>query len=328
MSNRDEYYNRAKQEGYRARSAYKLKQIDAAEDVLGRGDTVVDLGAAPGGWLQVASEAVGDAGRVVGVDRQQIEPLDAATVETIRGDMTDERTRDRLRAALGVPGAAPNDRRTTSSLGSSSELRASDEIETGAAAASAADDGEDAVGTGDADAADRDDADATGATASGGADGPRARPADVVVSDMAPNMTGEYALDHARSIHLARQAFETALTVLGTGGDFVVKVFDGRDLTDFQAELAESFEYVRSLDPDASRQESSERFLIGKQRLDAPVETGERREVEVTDTGEEGDGIAVVDGYTLFVPDAEPGETVAVEVTDVKANFGFAERLE
>jgi 23S rRNA (uridine2552-2'-O)-methyltransferase len=84
---------------------------------------------------------------------------------------------------------------------------------------------------------------------------------------------------------------------------------------------------VRSLDPDASRQESSERYLIGKSRLDAPVTEGEKRVVEITDTGDEGDGIATVEGYTLFVPDGEPGESVAVEVTDVKANFGFAERL-
>jgi 23S rRNA Um-2552 2''-O-methyltransferase (EC 2.1.1.-) len=145
---------------------------------------------------------------------------------------------------------------------------------------------------------------------------------------MAPNVTGEYHLDHARVIHLARQAYETALTVLAPGGDFVVKVFDGRDLADFRTELEDSFEYVRSLDPAASREESSERYLIGKYRVDAPVTEGDRREVTVTDLGREGDGIAVVDGYTLFVPGTEPGETVSVAVTDVKARFGFAERVD
>jgi 23S rRNA (uridine2552-2'-O)-methyltransferase len=318
MSNRDEYYNRAKQEGYRARSAYKLQQIDDAEDVLGYGDTVVDLGAAPGGWLQVAAERVGDAGLVVGVDRQSVEPLaDHDNVETVQGDMTTERTRDRLRDALGVPGVAPNDRRERSRLGSASELRASDEID-------ATDDGTDDTRS-----------DEAGDTRSDGTDSARerpdgraARPADAVVSDMAPNVSGEYKLDHARSIHLARQALETALTVLSPGGDFVVKVFDGRELAGFREEVEDSFEYVRSLDPDASRPESSERYLIGKGRVDAPVREGERREVEITALGDEGDGIAVVDGYTLFVPGAEPGETVSVTVVDVKPRFGFAERVD
>jgi len=72
MTGRDEYYNRSKQEGYRARSAYKLKQLDAAANLFDAGDSVVDLGAAPGGWLQVAAEAVGESGTVVGVDRQRI----------------------------------------------------------------------------------------------------------------------------------------------------------------------------------------------------------------------------------------------------------------
>ena len=315
MTDRDEYYNRAKQEGYRARSAYKLQQIDEAEDVLDHGDTVVDLGAAPGGWLQVAAERVGDAGLVVGVDRQEIEPLpDHTAVETVRGDMTEERTRDRLRAALGVPGAAPNDRRQRSQLGAASELPASDAV------------GDEETPDTDTPATRTTDGDAT--RVPDAPNGTAARPADVVVSDMAPNVTGEYHLDHARAIHLARQAYETALTVLAPGGDFVVKVFDGRDLADFRTELEDGFEYVRSLDPRASREESSERYLIGKYRVDAPVVEGDRREVTVTDVGDEGDGIAVVDGYTLFVPGAEPGETVSVVVTDVKARFGFAERVD
>ena len=260
MSGRDEYYNRAKQQGYRARSAYKLKQIDREADVFESGDTVVDLGAAPGGWLQVAAEAVGASGRVVGVDLQRIDDLDAHQVSTVRGDMTEERTRARLRDELG---ASEGD-----------------------------------------------------------------RPADVVVSDMAPNMTGEYSLDHARSIHLARQAFETALDLLKPGGDFVVKVFDGRDLDDFQADVEAEFQYVRAYTPDASRKESSERYLIAKGRTDAPVREGETLTVEVTDTGSEGDGVASVDGYTLFVAGADEGETVEVRVTDVKPRFGFADRVD
>lgn len=254
MTGRDEYYNRSKQEGYRARSAYKLKQLDEAADLFAPGDTVVDLGAAPGGWLQVAAEAVGTAGTVVGVDRQRIRPLDG--VETIRGDMTDEETVDRLRDVVDSGGV------------------------------------------------------------------------DVVVSDMAPNMTGEYSVDHARSIHLAGQALDVALDLLDPGGDLVVKVFDGPDLADFRSEMEESFEYVRSIRPDASRDASSELYLVAKGYLTAPVTTGDELVVEVTDEGREGDGIARVDGFTVFVPDAAVGEEVEVRIEDVKPRFAFAERLD
>jgi len=153
-------------------------------------------------------------------------------------------------------------------------------------------------------------------------------PVDVVISDMAPNVSGEYELDHARSVHLARQAFETAVDVLESGGDFVVKVFDGPDLADFRAEVEEEFEYVRATSPDASRDASSELYLIGKGFLTAPVRAGDRLTVEIEDEGREGDGIAKVEGYTLFVSGTEEGESVEIEVTDVKPRYGFAERVD
>jgi len=264
MSGRDEYYNRAKQEGYRTRAAYKLKQLDDEADLFAPGDTVVDLGAAPGGWMQVAAERVGEGGTVIGVDRQRIDPFEethGARVETIRGDMTEDETKDRIRETVG----------------------------------------------------DTDDA--------GG-------PVDVVISDMAPNVSGEYELDHARSVHLARQAFETAVDVLESGGDFVVKVFDGPDLAAFRAEVEGEFEYVRATSPDASRDASSELYLIGKGFLTAPVRAGDRLTVEIEDEGREGDGIAKVEGYTLFVSGTEEGESVEIEVTDVKPRYGFAERVD
>nr|WP_205596782.1 23S rRNA (uridine(2552)-2'-O)-methyltransferase [Halostella salina] len=249
----DEYYNKAKQEGYRTRAAYKLQQLDRLEGLIGPGNTVVDLGAAPGGWLQVAAEMAGERGTVVGVDRQRIDPLDDpdATVEYVRGDMTDESTREEVVDLVGD--------------------------------------------------------------------------ADVVVSDLAPNMTGEYGLDHARSVHLARQAFETALELLDSGGDFAVKVFEGQDLNDLREEMEAEFEYVRTTSPDASRDESSEVYLIAKGRLTAPVREGDRLTVEVVDEGSEGDGVAKVEDYTLFVRDGEVGDELEVEVTDVKPRFGFAE---
>ncbi|WP_318567819.1 23S rRNA (uridine(2552)-2'-O)-methyltransferase [Salinigranum marinum] len=259
MTSKDKYYNKAKQEGYRARSAYKLKQLDADAGLFGPGNTVVDLGAAPGGWLQVAAEAVGPQGRVVGVDLQRIEPLDVDhdhVVETIRGDMTDEETRTRITELVGEEGA------------------------------------------------------------------------DAVVSDMAPNMTGEYSLDHARSVYLARQAFETALELLATGGDLAVKVFDGPDVAALRDEMDAEFQYVRSIRPDASRDASSEQYLVGKHRITAPVRAGDELEVDIEDVGSEGDGVAKVEGFTLFVDGATAGETLRVRVTDVKPRFGFAERID
>ena len=252
MTGKDEYYNRAKQQGYRSRAAYKLKQLDSDAGLISDGDTVVDLGAAPGGWLQVASELAGEGGSVVGVDLQRIDSIDG--VETIRGDMTEDETRERIVESVGE--------------------------------------------------------------------------ADVVVSDMAPNMTGEYSLDHARSVYLARTAFETSLELLAPGGDFVAKVFEGPDTDALRADIDEEFEYVRTIHPDASRDASSELYMVAKGRLTAPVRAGDRIEVEIEDVGREGDGIAKVEGYTLFVPDAEPGDAVEIEVTDVKPRFGFGETIE
>jgi 23S rRNA (uridine2552-2'-O)-methyltransferase len=262
MSHRDDYYNRAKQEGYRARSAYKLTQLDETAGLFGPGNVVVDLGAAPGGWLQVAAEAVGEQGTVIGVDRQRIDPLDdvPATVELVRGDMTESEPREEIASIAADAGA------------------------------------EDGV--------------------------------DAVVSDMAPNMTGEYDLDHARSVHLAQQAFETARDVLATGGDLAVKVFDGRDLDGLKETIDEEFEYVREVRPEASRDSSSELYLVGKSFLTAPLREGEEVTVSIEDVGEDGDGVATVDGFTLFVPDTQPGEEHDVRVTDLRATFGFAETVD
>lgn len=253
MTRRDEYYNRAKQEGYRTRAAYKLQQLDDACDLLHAGDTVIDLGAAPGGWLQVAGERVGTDGVVLGVDRQRIDSVETtATVETLRGDLTADSTIDAIRERIGDAGA------------------------------------------------------------------------DVVISDLAPDLTGEYDLDHARSLHLARQALSVARRVLRPGGDFVVKVFDGRDLAGFVDEVDGGFGYVREVRPDASRDASSELYIVGKGRILAPVEVGDVLEVAIEGTGSKGDGVATVEGFTVFVEGAKDGETVTVEITALKERYGFA----
>ncbi|MEE6210768.1 23S rRNA (uridine(2552)-2'-O)-methyltransferase [Salarchaeum sp. III] len=253
MSGKDEYYNRAKQQGYRARSAYKLKQLDRELELLPYGATVVDLGAAPGGWMQVAAEEVGSDGRVIGVDFQRIDDIEdvAATVETVRGDMTEDDTKADVREVAG----------------------------------------------GDV---------------------------DVVVSDMAPNMTGEYNLDQARSIYLAQQALETARDLLSPGGHFVVKVFEGPDFDAFVDDVEESFSFVRVTSPDASRESSSELYVVGKNYVNAPVAAGDTLTVTIEDEGSEGDGIAYVEGFTVFVSDASEGDEVDVEIEDVKPNYAFA----
>ncbi|MCL9815866.1 23S rRNA (uridine(2552)-2'-O)-methyltransferase [Natronocalculus amylovorans] len=256
MGRRDHYYNKAKQEGYRSRAAYKLKQLDEDAGLFGPGNTVVDLGAAPGGWLEVAAERVGDHGKVVGVDLQRIKDVDAHTVTTIKGDMTVDETKAALKERVGDSGA------------------------------------------------------------------------DVVLSDMAPNMTGEYNLDHARSVYLARQAFEVAMELLGTGGDLAVKVFEGQDLKALEDDMKNEFRYVRRIKPDASRDSSSELYLVGKHYLTAPVRSGDEIAVEIIDVGSEGDGIAKVEDFTVFVPETETGETHTVRITDVKPRFAFADVIE
>jgi len=257
MSRKDHYYNKSKQEGYRARSAYKLKQLNDEYSVVNQGNSVVDLGAAPGGWMQVAAQAVGQNGSVVGVDLQRIKDFDGddivADVSTVRGDMTDEDTRERVKEAVGGH-------------------------------------------------------------------------VDVVISDMAPNMTGEYNLDHARSVHLARQALETAKELLGEGGNFAVKVFEGPDMKQFREDVAKDFAFSTTTSPKASRESSSELYVVAKNFLTGPVREGDIVDVEIEDVGDEGDGIAKIDGFTIFVPDTEAGDEVEVRVTDVKPRFAFGKK--
>lgn len=93
---KDHYYKKAKQEGYRSRAAYKLQEIQKRRRILQRGDCVLDLGCAPGGWMQVIAAAVGAGGRVVGVDRLRMDPLPLPWVEFIRGDLTDAAFRQEL----------------------------------------------------------------------------------------------------------------------------------------------------------------------------------------------------------------------------------------
>ncbi|MFP4590369.1 MAG: SAM-dependent methyltransferase [Halobacteriales archaeon] len=256
MGQRDRWSRRAHDAGLRSRASFKLRQLDDRFELLDGAETVVDLGAAPGGWLQVAAERMRPGGTLVGVDRRRIEPLDdvEVTVHLLRGDVTDPTTHERIAGAVD--------------------------------------------GT-----------------------------ADLVLSDMAPDVTGAYEVDHARSVHLADRAAAAARALLGPGGTLVVKVFEGRDLEDLVASLEDDFEYVARHRPAATREASSEVYLVARGFLTAPVRAGDRLTVGIEATGDEGDGVATVDGFTVFVPGAEVGETVDVEIEAVKSRFAFATRI-
>ena len=187
---RDYYYKKAKKENYRSRAAYKLIQIDERFGIFRKGNTVIDLGASPGGWSQVAAEKAGDAGRVIAVDIKPVEPIDG--VLFIKGDARSESVLSNIKETLsGVS-------------------------------------------------------------------------ADVVISDMAPNISGNYSFDHARSIELAEMALGYADRFLGKGGNMVVKVFDGDMAQEYFGTVRERFGVVKRYAPKASRKSSSEIYIIGK----------------------------------------------------------------
>jgi len=195
---RDYYYRKAKEEKYRSRAAYKLFQAVQKYQFIKRGDMVVDLGAAPGGWTQAARKIVGAEGFVLGVDLKPIEPFPEQNVRTIIGDITEPETVKQIQEMLH-------------------------------------------------------------------------KKADAVISDVSPNISGIWELDHARQIDLAQKALEIALETLKPGGNFFVKVFQGDMLNDFVSMVKRHFEDVKIIKPKASRVKSSEIFILGM-RLKADEE--------------------------------------------------------
>jgi 23S rRNA (uridine2552-2'-O)-methyltransferase len=186
----DPYVHRAKAQGYRSRAAFKVLELLERDGLAHPGDTVVDLGAAPGSWSQVLAERVGRSGRVVAVDLLEMAPLPGVTV--IQGDFGEEAVLGRLEEALG------------------------------------------------------------------------GRKIDLVVSDMAPNISGVRSSDHARSIHLCELALDFAETHLNSRGALVVKAFQGAGYPEFLAAMRRIFVSVASRKPGASRGESNEMYLVGK----------------------------------------------------------------
>lgn len=184
----DIYVQKAQADGMRSRAAYKLLELDQRTGVFKRGMVVIDLGAAPGGWSQVARERVGSGGRVIATDILAMDQL--AGVEFVQGDFRDETVLQILLERLG------------------------------------------------------------------------GRVADLVISDMAPNISGVDAVDQPRAIVLAELALDLAVQVLKPGGTFVLKLFQGEGADAFLMEMRCRFNKVSVRKPKASRPRSREVYIV------------------------------------------------------------------
>jgi len=189
---REYYYLAAKKARYRSRAAFKLIQLNRRFSFMFSGMKCVDLGSSPGGWLQVACEAAGREGRVVGVDISPTRPVGDAVI--IRADATDPALPERILETLGGY-------------------------------------------------------------------------ADLVLSDMAPNISGNYTLDHARSCELVSVALHLAEAVLCPGGSMVAKIFDGEFTSEVMLTFRSKFQSVRLSKPQASRKQSSEVYIVAREFL-------------------------------------------------------------
>lgn len=187
----DRYFKKAKQEGYRARAAYKLLELQRRFRLMKPGDFVVDLGAAPGGWLQVAAAIVGPAGKVIGVDLQSIGNFRESNIFLLQGDISTAETRAKIKELIGGP-------------------------------------------------------------------------AHCVLSDMAPKLSGIRDADIARCLELNRAALAVAAQLLRPGGSLLVKSFVSEELQPFTIELKKVFSAVQRTRPEATRQGSSELYLLAK----------------------------------------------------------------
>lgn len=185
----DFFVKQSKKEGYRSRAAYKLLEIAERDHLFKSGMIVVDLGAAPGSWSQVASQKVGQKGKVIALDILEMAPLPG--VAFIQDDFREERALFELRKHL------------------------------------------------------------------------EERQPDLVISDMAPNMSGIVVSDQARSMYLAELALAFSMEQLNYGGNFLVKVFQGRDFEQFHRDMRTGFKSVVVRKPEASRDRSNELYLLG-----------------------------------------------------------------
>jgi len=190
----DPFVQLAQKEGYRSRAAYKLLEIDAKDRLLKPGTVVVDLGATPGGWSQVAAARVGRGGKVIALDLLPLDPL--AGVDFILGDFREDAVLRHLEDFL------------------------------------------------------------------------QGKQVGLVISDMAPNMSGVASADQARAMHLAELAMGFAIEHLKPDGNFLVKVFQGAGFEDFLKIMRSRFDRVVTRKPKASRDRSSEVYLLGSGKLE------------------------------------------------------------
>jgi 23S rRNA (uridine2552-2'-O)-methyltransferase len=187
---KDSYVKRAHQTGARSRAVFKLEEIQQRDRLLKPGMTVVDLGAAPGGWSQYVAKVLAGKGRIIATDVLEMPALEG--VEFIQGDFTSAELLEALRGRLEDGGA------------------------------------------------------------------------DLVLSDIAPNMSGVGDVDQARAMNLAELALEFAREALKPGGSFLVKVFQGQGFQEFMRELRADFGQVASRKPKSSRSRSPEVYLLAR----------------------------------------------------------------
>ena len=188
----DHYVHMAQKDGYRARAAYKLLEINEKDKLIKPGTVLADLGSAPGSWSQVAAKLVGNSGRVFALDILPMDEIEG--VSFIQGDFREDEVLAQFETLL-------------------------------------------------------DD-----------------RPLDLVICDMAPNMSGNAVTDQARSFYLCELALDFAVNHLKTGGSFLVKVFQGAGYQEYMAAMREIFGIVQTRKPEASRNRSSEIYLLGKNK--------------------------------------------------------------
>lgn len=188
----DHYVHMAQKDGYRARAAYKLLEINEKDKLIKSGTVLADLGSAPGSWSQVAAKLVGSSGEVFALDILPMDPIDG--VSFIQGDFREDAVLAEFEALLAD------------------------------------------------------------------------RPLDLVICDMAPNMSGNTVTDQARSFYLCELALDFAAQHLKPGGSFLVKVFQGAGYQEYMSAMKALFGTVQTRKPEASRNRSSEIYLLGKNK--------------------------------------------------------------
>jgi 23S rRNA (uridine2552-2'-O)-methyltransferase len=188
----DEYVKRAQRDGYRARAAYKLIEIDDKDRLIKPGMVIVDLGSTPGSWSQVAIQRLKGQGKIIALDLLEMQPIPG--VHFIQGDFREQAVLDQLEASLG-------------------ESRV-----------------------------------------------------DLVIADMAPNISGISDVDQANAMYLTELALDFSYKWLKPGGNFLVKVFNGSGFEDIVRNMRQGFDKVATRKPNASRDRSSEVYLLGSGR--------------------------------------------------------------